>query len=160
MLGTRRRVAMAQTVKLKQIIDPDFILFAEVPGANGKPETIGFSLCVPDINQAFKAGKPIPKGTMNLPTAISNLMTKKKSIDTLRIILLGVMPEYRGRAVDALLYREIMERAKQKGIKYGEASWVLEDNAMMARAAQVMNGEPYKRYRVFEKPLYQGEDRI
>lgn len=145
--------------ELKQIIDPDFILFAEVPGANGKPETIGFSLCVPDINQAFKAGKPIPKGAMNLPTAISNLMTKKKSIDTLRIILLGVMPEYRGRAVDALLYREIMERAKKKGIKFGEASWVLEDNAMMSRAAQVMNGEAYKRYRVFEKPLYQGEAR-
>ncbi len=146
--------------ELKQIIDPDFVLFAEAPSTNGKPQTIGFSLCVPDINQAFLAGKPIPKGTMNLPSAISNLMTKKKAIDTLRIILLGVMPEYRGRAIDALLYREIMERAKKKGIKYGEASWVLEDNAMMTRAAQVMQGEPYKRYRVFEKPLYQGEDRI
>ncbi len=146
--------------ELKQIIDPDFVLFAEAPDANGKMQTIGFSLCIPDINQAFLAGKQIPKGAMNLPTAISNLMTKKKAIDTLRIVLLGVMPEYRGRAVDALLYRVIMERAKQKGIKYGEASWVLEDNAMMTRAAQVMNGEPYKRYRVFEKPLYQGEERI
>jgi len=146
--------------ELKQIIDPDFVLFAEAPDANGTMRTIGFSLCIPDINQAFLAGKPIPKGAMNLPTAISNLMTKKKSIDTLRIVLLGVMPEYRGRAVDALLYRVIMERAKQKGIKYGEASWVLEDNAMMTRAAQVMNGEAYKRYRVYEKPLYQGEERI
>ncbi|HEY3875104.1 MAG TPA: hypothetical protein VGM92_06480, partial [Candidatus Kapabacteria bacterium] len=146
--------------ELKQIIDPDFVLFAEVPGTNGKPQTIGFSLCIPDINQAFLAGKQIPKGAMNLPTAISNLMTKKKAIDNLRIVLLGVMPEYRGRAVDAMLYREIMERAKKKGIKYGEASWVLESNQMMSRAAQVMNGEPYKRYRVFEKPLYQGEDRI
>ncbi len=146
--------------ELKQIIDPDFVLFAEAPDANGKMQTIGFSLCIPDINQAFLAGKPIPKGAMNLPTAISNLMTKKKAIDNLRIVLLGVMPEYRGRAVDAMLYREIMERAKKKGIKYGEASWVLEDNAMMSRAAQVMNGEPYKRYRVFEKPLYQGDERV
>jgi 8-amino-7-oxononanoate synthase len=146
--------------ELKQIIDPDFILFADAPDANGKMQTIGFSLCIPDINQAFLAGKPIPKGAMNLPTAISNLMTKKKAIDNLRIVLLGVMPEYRGRAIDALLYREIMERAKKKGIKFGEASWVLEDNAMMSRAAQVMNGEPYKRYRVFEKPLYQGDERI
>ena len=44
--------------------------------------------------------------------------------------------------------------------KFGEASWVLEDNAMMSRAAQVMNGEPYKRYRVYEKSLYQGEERV
>ncbi len=146
--------------ELRQIIDPDFVLFAEAPGPDGKMRTIGFSLCIPDINQAFLAGKPIPKGAMNLPTAISNLMTKKKSIDNLRIVLLGVMPEYRGRAIDAMLYREIMERAKRKGILYGEASWVLEDNAMMTRAAQVMNGEPYKRYRVFEKPLYQGEERL
>ena len=143
--------------ELKQIIDPDFVLFAEVPGADGKPQTIGFALCVPDINQAFMAGKPIPKGAMNLPSAISNLMTKKKAIDTIRIILLGVMPEYRGRAIDALMYREIMERAKRKGIKFGEASWVLEDNVMMSRAAQVMAADPIKRYRVYEKPLYQGE---
>ena len=146
--------------ELKQIIEPEYILFAEKPRADGKPETIAFSLVVPDINQAFLAGKPIPKGTMNLPTAITNLMTKKKEIDTLRIILLGVMPEYRGRGIDALLYREIMERSTARGIKYGEASWVLEDNAMMSRAAQMMQGEPYKRYRVFGKPLYQGEERI
>jgi 8-amino-7-oxononanoate synthase len=143
--------------ELKQIIDPEYILFAE-SGVNGESKTIGFSLVVPDINQAFKAGKPIPKGAMNLPTAISNLMTKKKEIDTLRIILLGVMPEYRNRGIDALLYREIMERSSKKGIKYGEASWVLEDNVMMSRAAQMMNGTPYKRYRVYDKPLYQGEE--
>jgi ribosomal protein S18 acetylase RimI-like enzyme len=143
--------------ELKQIIDPDYILFAET-GTNGQTKTIGFTLVVPDINQAFKAGKPIPKGTMNLPTAISNLMTKKKEIDTLRIILLGVMPEYRNRGIDALLYREIMERSSKKGIKYGEASWVLEDNVMMSRAAQMMQGTPYKRYRVYDKPLYQGEE--
>jgi 8-amino-7-oxononanoate synthase len=143
--------------ELKQIIDPDYILFAELD-VDGETKTIGFSLVVPDINQAFKAGKPIPKGTMNLPTAISNLMTKKKEIDTLRIILLGVMPEYRNRGIDALIYREIMERSRKKGIKYGEASWVLEDNVMMSRAAQMMNGTPTKRYRVFDKPLYQGEE--
>ena len=141
--------------ELKQVIDPDYILFVEKGG-----ETIGFSLVVPDINQAFRAGKAIPKGAMNLPVAISNLMTQKKAIDTLRIILLGVMPEYRGRGIDALLYREIMERSKKKGIKFGEASWVLEDNVMMSRAAQMMQGTAYKRYRVYEKPLLQGDERV
>jgi 8-amino-7-oxononanoate synthase len=143
--------------ELKQIIDPDYILFAEAE-INGTRQPIGFSLVVPDINQAFLAGTRIPKGTFNLPTAIKNLMSNKKAIDTLRIILLGVMPEYRGRGIDAMLYREIMERSKKKGIKFGEASWVLEDNVMMSRAAQLMQGTPYKRYRVYEKPLYQGEE--
>lgn len=143
--------------ELKQIIDPQYVLFAEKELPNGKKEAIGFSLVVPDINQAFMAGKQIPKGAMNLPTAIMNLMSNKKAIDTLRIILLGVMPEYRGRGIDAMLYREIMERSGRNGIKFGEASWVLEDNIMMTRAAEMMQGTAYKRYRIFDKPLYQGE---
>lgn len=134
--------------ELKQIIDADYVLFAEKDG-----RAVGFALAVPDVNQAFKAGTQIPPGAKNLPTAIMNLMTKKKHITQVRIIILGVLPEYHGRGIDALLYREIMERAVRKGIKRGEASWVLEDNTMMNRAAEMMSADPYKRYRVFEKPL-------
>ena len=37
---------------------------------------------------------------------------------------------------------------------HGEASWILEDNEMMKRGAeQVMNGEIYKKYRVYEIPI-------
>jgi GNAT superfamily N-acetyltransferase len=139
--------------ELKQIIEPEYVLFAEKRKADGKTETIGFTLTLPDINQSFKAGKPIPKGVANLPTAIMNLMSNKKAIDTLRIVLLGVLPEYHGRGIDALLYRETLERAQKNGMKFGEASWVLENNTAMIRAAEVMQGEAYKRYRVFEKSI-------
>jgi 8-amino-7-oxononanoate synthase len=138
--------------ELKQVIEPEYVLFAEKQ-KDGKTETIGFTLTLPDINQAFKAGNPIPKGTMNLPKAIMNLMTHKNKIDSLRIILLGVMPEYHGRGVDALLYRETLERAQKNGMKFGEASWVLENNLPMSRAAEAMQADPYKRYRVFEKTI-------
>jgi GNAT superfamily N-acetyltransferase len=134
--------------ELKQVIDPDLVLFAEKDG-----QTVGFALALPDINQAFKAGSAIPPGAKNLPTAIMNLMTKKKQIKQARIIILGVMPRYQGKGIDAMLYREIMERAAKKGITRGEASWVLEDNTMMNRAAEMMQATPYKRYRVYQKPL-------
>ena len=133
---------------LKQIYDPELVLFAEV---DGKP--VGFALSLPDINQAFHAGPRIPRGGMNLPTGIWSLLTKKKAIDTIRIIVLGVLREYRGRGVDAMLYWETMERALKKGYQYGEASWVEEDNLPMNRAAQMMNGVKYKTYRVYEKKL-------
>ena len=87
-----------------------------------------------------------------------NLMTKKKQINQARIITLGVLPQYQGRGVDAMLYREIMERAARKGMNSGEASWVLEDNTMMNRAAEMMNASPYKRYRIYQKELI-GDDR-
>ncbi len=134
--------------ELKQVIDPDLVLFAEQDG-----KTVGFALAVPDVNQAFKAGKSIPSGPLNLPTAITNLMTNKKAINQLRIIILGVIPEYHGKAIDALLYREIIERAVVKGCPVGEASWVLEDNMMMNRAAEMMNASAYRTYRIYERNI-------
>ncbi len=133
---------------LKQIYDPALVLFAEV---NGK--TVGFALSLPDVNQAFHSGAPIPRGILNLPVGIWKLLTKKKAIDTVRIIVLGVLKEYRNRGVDALLYTETMNVAKQKGYHYGEASWVQETNIPMNRAAQMMNGVKYKTYRVYSKQL-------
>ena len=138
----------AQAYELKQIIDPDLVLFAEKDG-----EPVGFALAVPDINQAFLMGKKIPPGARNLPTAIMNLMTNKKNIDAMRIITLGVLPKYHGKGVDALLYRALMENGHQKGMTHGEASWVLEDNTMMNRAAEMMNGEAYKVYGIYEKAI-------
>lgn len=133
---------------LKQIYDPELVLFAEVDG-----KTVGFGLSLPDVNQSFHAGMPIPKGMLNLPVGIWKLLTKKKAIDTIRIIVLGVLKEYRNRGVDALLYTETMNVAKRKGYQYGEASWVQETNIPMNRAAQMMNGVKYKTYRVFKKNL-------
>jgi len=133
---------------LKQIYDSELVLFAEHKG-----EVVGFALSLPDINQAFHAGPKIPKGLLNLPIGLWNLLTKKKKIDTVRILVLGVLPEHRGRGIDALLYWETMERALKKGYMYGEASWVLEDNVQMNRAAEMMHGERYKTYRIYSKSL-------
>ncbi len=133
---------------LKQVYDPNLVLFAEIGG-----EIAGFALSIPDINQSFHAGPKIPSGILNLPVGVFNMLTKKKVIDTVRVITLGVLKEFRGRGVDALLYWETMERAKRAGYAFGEASWVLEDNEPMNRAAQMMNGENYKTYRIFEKQL-------
>ena len=96
---------------------------------------------------------PIPRGIANLPVGIWKLLTKKKAIDTIRVIVLGVLKEYRNRGVDAMLYTETMERAAKKGYNYGEASWVQETNIPMNRAAQMMNGVKYKTYRVYKKHL-------
>ena len=131
---------------LKPVYDPELVIFAEI---EGKP--VGFAMSLPDINQAFAAGPRIPRGFMNLPIGLWNLMTKKKAINTVRVIVLGVLKEYRGRGVDAMLYRETMERAKRKGYDFGEASWIQASNVMMNRAAQMMNGDRYKTYQVFGK---------
>lgn len=133
----------AMAKDLKMIVDPDLVLFGEING-----EVVGFSLTMPDYNQIFKKlnGRLFPFGFIKL-------FTERKNIKWIRILTLGIIPEYQKKGIDAVFYYEIIERAYKKGIKLGEASWVLEDNKMMNRSALMMNGELYKKYRIYEKEI-------
>lgn len=132
---------------LKQIADPNYIFFVECKG-----EVAGFILCLPDVNQVLIHNK---KGS--LLGAAWHLLTKKKRINKLRIIILGVLPEFQGKGIDSVLYKRIGDVGLKHGINSGEASWILEDNVMMTRGlTQTMNTEPYRRYRIYDKVLTNG----
>lgn len=121
----------------------DLVFIAE---RNGEP--IGFTLCLPDINQTLihnKSGWLLP--------ALWHMMTKTSKIDLVRIIVLGVLPDHRKKGVDAVMYYETVTRAAQHGVFKGEASWVLEDNDMMNKGAKLMNGEQYKTYRIYDTAI-------
>jgi hypothetical protein len=113
---------------------------------NGEP--IGFALSLPDINQILitnKNGWLIPGGL--------KLLTQSKKINLVRILVLGIIPEHRNKGIDAVLYWETLVRAAGHNIYLGEASWILEDNVMMNRGAEMMNGNAYKTYRLYDKSL-------
>jgi GNAT superfamily N-acetyltransferase len=133
----------AMAKDLKPLVEPSLVLFGAI---NGK--VIGFALVMLDYNQIFKSmnGKLFPFGFIKL-------FTKKKKITWSRILTLGIVPEYQKRGLDAAFYYEIVTRAAKIGIYLGEASWILEDNEMMNRGANVMNGEIYKKYRIYEMPV-------
>jgi hypothetical protein len=127
---------------LKPVVDPDLALIGEI---DGKPA--GFSLSLPDINQAIARtnGRLFPFG-------LFKLIRGMKTIDRLRIITLGLLPEYRRSGLDALFYIETFKRGVAKGY-HGESSWILEDNTLMNRALQKMGFHVYKTYRLYEKAL-------
>ncbi|RPI75941.1 MAG: GNAT family N-acetyltransferase [Ignavibacteriales bacterium] len=128
---------------LKPLVEPSLVLFGEIDN-----KIIGFALVMLDFNQIFKDmnGRLFPFGFLKL-------MTQKKKIKWARIIVLGVLPEYQRKGLDAVFYWEIVNRAHDIGIDLGEASWVLEDNEMMNRGAKVMNGVLYKTYRIYDKEI-------
>lgn len=128
---------------LKSVVDPDLVLFIEKDG-----EAIGFALKLPDVNIALKHNK---SGWL-LP-GLFYLWKYKKKINFVRIIVLGVIPEYLNSGAGGLLLYETGKRSVAKGYIYGEASWVLEDNVRMVRAAETMKGEPYKKYRIYQIPI-------
>ena len=128
----------------KMILDTDFCLVAE---HNGK--AVGFTLCIPDINQIqikMKKGRLFPFG-------IFKLLFGRKKIKKLRVLALGVKEDYRKLGIEAVLYGIMLQNAVKKNIIEAEASWILEDNEMMNRALENINAKVYKRYRIVEKHI-------
>ena len=129
---------------LKMVLDPDFCLVAEFEG-----KAVGFALCVPDVNQILINVK---RGRL-LPTGIFKLLTQRKKINAIRVLALGVLEPYRKMGIEACFYGMIIKKGIEKGHKMAEASWILEHNDMMNRAIANINGEVYKKYRIYEKAL-------
>ncbi len=129
---------------LKLALDPKLVLIAEI---NGEP--VGFSLTLPDINQALLGtnGRLVP--------AIVRLLWFKlrKKFTICRVIAMGVVEQHRMRGISAVFYHETAQNAAPNGYAHAEMSWILESNLMMNRDIQFMGGKVYKTYRVYEKPL-------
>lgn len=129
---------------LKQIANPKVAFIVEV---DGKPA--GFHLGLPDFNQVLIHNK-----NGGMIGALWNMMTKKKEISIMRIIVLGMLPQYRGTGIDAVVYYESGKRAHELGMDIGEASWILEDNEMMNRGlTTTMLGKIYKKYRIYDRDI-------
>lgn len=128
---------------LKMVVDPELVIFAEV---NGKPA--GFSLSLPDFNQVLKKinGRVLPFGFIKL-------LTGKKKIDLIRVIIMGVKPEYQKRGIDSVFYLETIKNGVKNGYRGAEISWVLEDNMPMVMTAEKLGAYIYKTYRIYEKNL-------
>lgn len=130
----------AMAKDMKPLVEPGLVLFGEID-----KKLIGFALVMPDYNQVFKG----MNGRL-FPFNFLKLLFGKKNFDWVRIITLGIIPEYQKKGLDAVFYWEILNRAKDiLNVKLGEASWILEDNDMMNRGAHTMNGELYKKYRIY-----------
>jgi hypothetical protein len=128
----------------KKIIDPDLVFIAF---SNGEPA--GFSLALPDLNPVFKMmnGKLFPFGLFKFiwHTKI------KKSVKGVRTLAMGIVHKYQKRGIDNIFYIDTYRNGLRKGYKWGEFSWILEDNNLMNRALEMIGSTPYKRYRLYEK---------
>ncbi len=133
----------AITADLKAITWPDLVMLAKVGD-----KVVGGVICLPDYNEIFKSwrGKLFPFNWIDM-------FTKKKKIECLRIVILGVLPEYQKKGLDAIMYYEILERGLAKGLVWAEASYIVEDNMPMFKPLMNIGGEIYKTYMVMEKNI-------
>jgi len=128
------------TKNLKKIVDPELVLIGEI---DGRPA--GFSLALPDINQAIKKtnGRLFPLG-------IFKLLWYARKIDGLRVIVMGVKEEFRKIGIDTLFYYETFKTGVKKGYNKAELSWVLENNFLMNKVLENLQAKIYKIYRIYD----------
>jgi len=129
--------------QLKPVVVPEIVLFAE-----REDETVGFAVALPDLNVALRAN---PSGRM-FPGILKVLWAARK-IDRIRILLLGVVPSWRGKGIDVMLFKHVWEKATAKGYFWGEGGWILEDNHVMRNGLERMGFEVYKTYRLYDRPM-------
>jgi len=128
---------------------PEFIRIAEI---NGEPAA--FIVLLPNLNEIIKDldGRLLPFGWMKLLWRI-----KFHRFRSGRILLMGVLKKYQdslaGAALSLCLIRDIMKEVLKTSISQVELSWILEDNIPMRRIIEALGADPYKKYRIYEKPL-------
>jgi hypothetical protein len=128
---------------LKMVVDADLVMLAYVGD-----ELAGFSLSLPDINQAL-----IRINGRLFPFGLIKLLIYSKKINQIRVLALGVKRKFQNLGLDALFYYETYTRGTAHGFRAGEFSWVLENNAPMRNAMENWGARIYKTYRMYQKPL-------
>ncbi|MCA9592474.1 MAG: hypothetical protein KC776_04160 [Myxococcales bacterium] len=134
---------------LKPILIPELTYIAEI---NGEPAAV--SLALPNVNEMIQDFR----GKLN-PVTIGKLLWRLKvqGPNSARLIILGIRKKFRGvkkyGGLSTYLYAKMNNSAARLGVKWGELSWTLEDNAPVNVGIRFMGGKIYKRYRVYERSL-------
>jgi hypothetical protein len=130
--------------ELRQIFDARCAVCAEIDG-----RMVACAIAIPDINQALKGtdGRLFPLG-------IIRLLRRKTIIDQVRLLLLGVLAEYRSIGLYPLLICELRRQlVPSTPYRRAEFSWVLEDNRDINRPVARLGARRYKTYRIYQKAL-------
>jgi GNAT superfamily N-acetyltransferase len=113
---------------------------------DGKPVAFALALC--DANVAVKRvnGRLFPLGWLTL------LSTMRRT-DRFRLVLMGVLEEFRGQGLETALYHQVMREGIRLGFRQIEMSQIVETNAAMLASINRLPVERYKTWRIYEKDL-------
>lgn len=121
----------------------------EIKTLGGK--MVGFGISFPSFAKALqktKNGKLFPFGWWHLLKIL-----KWHKTDTVDLLLIGVLPEYRTKGANALIFSDLIEQYRQYGFKWAEAMPQMEANTKMRNQWQYLESEIHRRRRCFKKDL-------
>ena len=110
---------------------------------------VGIGITIPSLAKALqkcRRGRLFPFGWWHVLRAIK--MHKTKIVD---LLLVGILPEYRAKGANALLFADLIPRYQAYGIELGETQVEMEANAGVQGQCGVLNPILHKRRNCYKK---------
>ena len=111
---------------------------------------VGVNLALPDLNEMLRGNR-----SGRLFPAVLKLLwrTRRRKYKRIRLLMLGVVPEFRGKGVDAVIVKQLWNYTTPNGVDWCEASWMLEDNPAVSNFTERLGFERNKVYRIYDRAL-------
>lgn len=142
--------------KVDQLVDQyiriaDLNLISVIMDGNENDKMVGFGITFPSLTYAMRKsrnGRLLPFTWLRLLNAI-----KWKHADTVDMLLIGVLPEYRSKGANALIFNDLIRQYQAYGFKWAEAMPQMETNEHMLGQWQYLETDYHRRLRCFSKMI-------
>ena len=114
-------------------------------------QVVGVGISIPSLTRALqkcRKGRLLPFGWWHLFRALY-----LKKTDIVDCLLIGVLPEYRSKGANALLFYTLIPIYQKYGFKWGETHVHMESNTAVQAQWQYLENEQHKRRRCYKKSL-------
>ena len=129
----------------------DLNLVTGVVDGNDGNRLIGFGVSFPSFTDALQKignGKLLPWGWLKILKVL-----KFHATDTVDLLLIGVLPEYRAKGANALIFADLIEQYHRYGFKWAEAMPQMESNKGVQSQWQYLESEQHRRRRCYRKVM-------
>jgi len=112
---------------------------------------VGVGITIPSLTRALQKlhkGRLLPFGWWNVLRVLK--FHKTKVVD---LLLIGVLPEYRVKGANALLFSHLIPIYQKYGIEWGETHVEMETNGKVQSQWQYLETVQHKRRRCYKKLL-------
>ena len=133
----------AQAMGLKEIIDPELVLIAEIDG-----QAVGFALGLPNISEALRHA-----GGLRYPWDYLRLLLARRKLCSASFKILAIDPAFWGYGLEAAMILEMGTRMLRKGYRWVDASVTGEFNPQTNKLAPRFGAYVYRRYREYRLKL-------
>ena len=113
-------------------------------------KVVGVGISIPSLARALQkcGGKLFPFGWWHILRAL-----KFHKTEVVDLLLIGVLPEYRQKGANALLFYDLIPHYQRLGFKWGETHVEMETNMKVQGQWQYLNREIHKRRRCYKKNI-------